>query len=451
MQTETLSLRFITVAIALAGTLWIAANGGIFMALYGDTLIPLTIPYVETFTDQQRVDYRRVFGLWRIQDQTLVQSDTNLADVFAVIPIELTDYPTYLFGAHMQVQEGPNGAGLLFNMQRSDLVDKSQIVRFGVTDGRPYLAFGYFDEKGQFFEQGNIEPPDTSQGVELAVAVYPDHYDILVNGQPQQREIPLQYHGGKVALTTWFSKVAFDDVTISTAMPPVGGAAFVPAAATAPLTATVGTTTNLSASVAQPVDTGAVTTTVTTNATDALTTTAANLFIADFAAGVDQSQWTSFSGDWRFTADALIQQQSDGYDYSISHGGSFSQFTLRVRFQHRSGIAGGGLLFNMPEFANKQQGHMVRYYEGRALVWGYFDAQGNFVGQGDKAVDPPGEQSHTLQVVATSTVYSILLDDTLIAENIPLVSPGGHLGLTASQSVVAFEHIEVSTLPAGNY
>ena len=88
MQTETLSLRFITVAIALAGTLWIAANGGIFMALYGDTLTPLTIPYVETFTDQQRVDYRRVFGLWRIQDQTLVQSDTNLADVFAVIPIE---------------------------------------------------------------------------------------------------------------------------------------------------------------------------------------------------------------------------------------------------------------------------------------------------------------------------------------------------------------------------
>lgn len=447
MQTETLSLRFITVAIALAGTLWIAANGGIFIALYGDTLTSLTIPYVETFTDQQRVDYRRVFGLWRIQDQTLVQSDTNLADVFAVVPIDISNYPTYLFGAHMQVQEGPDGAGLLFNMQRSDLVDESQLVRFGVTDGQPNLAFGYFDEKGQFFGQGSITPPDISQGVDLAVAVYPNHYDIFVNGQPLQREIPLHYQGGKVALTTWFSKVAFDNVTISTAMPPVGGEAFTPVAATALLTASVGTTTNLPVDAAQPVDTSGVTTTVPTSATDALTTTAANLFIANFAEGVDQSQWTPFSGDWRFTGDALIQQQSDGYDYSISHAGNFSQFSLRVRFQHRSGIAGGGLLFNMPQFANKQQGHMVRYYEGRALVWGYFDGQGNFVGQGDKAVDAPGEQAHTLQVVATNTVYSILLDDTLIAENIPLVSPSGHIGLTASQSVVAFERVEVSSLP----
>ncbi len=449
MQTETFSLRFITVAIALAGTLWIAANAGIFMALYGDTLTPLTLPYLETFDTQQRVDYRRFFGQWQIQEQTLVQTDQNLADVFAVIPIDLAAYPAYQFGAHMQVQEGPNGAGLLFNMQRADLVDESHLVRFGVTDGRAYLAFGYFDEKGQFVGQGSVEPPDTSQGVDLAVAVYADHYDILVNGQPQQRAIPLQYHGGKVALTTWFSKVAFDDVAITPVTQPIGTDRAAPVVVdTLPITADLAATTALSAIGSPPASMAGFTTTTTNPTPVVLSTGEPSRFTQNFAEAVDQTQWTPFSGDWQFTPDALVQQQTDGYDYSISHAGSFTQFTLRVRFHHRTGLAGGGLLFNMPESANKQQGHMVRYYEGRALVWGYFDDQGNFVGQGDKAVEPPGAQTHTLQVVADSTVYAIFLDDTLIAEQIPLVSPGGHLGLTASQSIVAFETIEVAALPA---
>jgi len=82
-------------------------------------------------------------------------------------------------------------------------------------------------------------------------------------------------------------------------------------------------------------------------------------------------------------------------------------------------------------------------------VWGYFDAKGNFVGQGDAPVDPPGDQPHILQIATDGAQYSITLDNKLIAGNIPLLNKEGHIGLTASQSVVAFEEVTVTALTPG--
>lgn len=436
-----LSVRFLAMAVALAMLLWLGVNVAIFMTLYGDTLTPLTLPYLETFTGTTRVDYRRVLGQWQIQDNALTQNDPGLADVFAIVPLDLAPSTSYQFSAQIRVTEGPNGAGLLFNMQHGDVVADSQLVRFGSTDGRTYLTYGYFDPAGQFVQQGAIAPPDISQGVELGVIIYPDHYDVLVNGQRAQREIPLEYRGGRVALTTWFSKVIFDNVAITTAVQPFAavadamesGAASV---ATTPLTTTQATAPDAPVAGVAPV-------------TQAAPPAATLLYAQNFAEPVDQSQWTLLSGDWQFTPAALVQQLADGYDYSLSYAGDFSQYRLSVHFQHRAGVPGGGVLFNMPEVGIKNQGHLVRYYEGRALVWGYFDASGNFVGQGDKAVPPPGDQLHTLEIIADGATYTIFLDGELIAEQVPLFSQGGHIGLTASQSVVAFTAIEMTALPTG--
>lgn len=441
LKPAALSVRFLATAVALAMLLWLGANIAIFMTLYGDTLTPLTLPYQETFTETTRVDYRRVLGQWQIQDRTLVQNDPTLADVFAIVPLDLAPATSYQFSAQMQVVEGPNGAGLLFNMQHGDVVADSQLVRFGSSDGRTYLTYGYFDPAGQFVQQGAIAPPELSQGVELGVITYADHYDILVNGQPLQRDVPLEYHGGRVALTTWFSRVIFDNVAITTAIQPLAGETVTPASGAAVVAATPLTTAQAVAPVGQVASAAPV--------VQAAPTTATLLYAQNFAEPVDQSQWTLLSGDWQFTPEALVQQQADGYDYSLIHAGDFSQYRLSVRFQHRAGVPGGGVLFNLPEASIKNQGHMVRYYEGRALVWGYFDATGNFVGQGDKAVSPPGEQPHTLEISADATTYAIFLDGELIAEEVPLFSPRGHIGLTASQSVVAFTAMEVNALSAG--
>lgn len=440
MKTEPVSLRFIGRSLALALGLWVVANGVIFFAIYGDTLTPLTIPYFENFTTLQRVDYRQFGGQWHIQDQALVQRDDQLPDLFAVIPLTLEEDQSYQVGVHLKVLSGANGAGLLFNMQRKGEKRQSNLVRFGRDGDNFYIVFGYFDKSDEFVQQGTLPASDISQGVDLAVAIHGDFYDVLVNQQPQQRNIPLHYHGGHIALTTWFSSVLFDDVFINAIDQTAAGSLPAPSsnAATAvtntvPVTVAVGLTSTDTTSIIPITMTASLTLPV--------------LYSQNFAEPVDQTQWSVFSGDWRFTPDALVQQQRDGYDYSISYAGSFRQYAVSVRLQNREGLAGGGLLFNMPNATDKLGGHLVRYYEGRALVWGYFDPQGNFVGQGNQAVDPAGNGTHTLQVLCNDSVYAVFLDDRLVVENVPLMTSQGHIGLTASQSVVAFDRLEVTALP----
>ncbi len=399
MQTEPLSLRLTMSALALAILLWLVGNSALFLMIYGDALTPVPLPYLETFTSTLRLDYRQFGGRWRLQEQTLVQSDPTEADKFAVIPLELPPAQTYQFGAAMKVLEGANGAGLTFNMQHKDDLRQSHLVRFGAKDGNPYLVFGYFDENDTFVEQGSQPAIDLTQGATLRVLVQDDTYTLLLNDQIQQAQIPLHYQGGHVGLMTWFSRVVFDDVVITTDVA----------------------------------------------ATTALTSTAPTILLTQgFAAGVDQSQWQPLGGDWQFTKDALVQQKQEGFDYAISHAARFDQFVLRVRFRHEAGTAGGGVLFNRPDNETAKRGHLVRYDQGKTLIWGYFDEQGEFVTQGYSAVDPPGDQAHTVQIFSDGDTYAILLDEIVVAQDLPLISKTGHIGLTASQSVVAFERVEVT-------
>ena len=399
MQLSPLPLRLTIGALLLAILLWLAGNSALFLALYGDTLMPLSLPYLETFTNTQRLDYRQFGGRWLVQEQALVQDNATEADVFAVIPLELPPAQTYQFGAAMKVLEGANGAGLTFNMQHKDDLRQSHLVRFGANDGNPYLVFGYFDENDTFVEQGSQPAIDLTQGATLRVLVQDDTYTLLLNDEIQQTQIPLHYQGGHVGLMTWFSRAVFDDVVITTDVA----------------------------------------------ATTALTSTAPTILLTqDFAAGVDQSQWQPLGGDWQFTKDALVQQKQEGFDYAISHAARFDQFVLRVRFRHEAGTAGGGVLFNRPDNETAKRGHLVRYDQGNALIWGYFDEQGEFVTQGYSAVDPPGDQVHTVQIFSDGDTYAILLDEIVVAQDLPLISKTGHIGLTASQSVVAFERVEVT-------
>ena len=399
MQLSPLPLRLTIGVLLLAILLWLAGNSALFLALYGDTLMPLSLPYLETFTNTQRLDYRQFGGRWLVQEQALVQDNATEADVFAVIPLELPPAQTYQFGAAMKVLEGANGAGLTFNMQHKDDLRQSHLVRFGANDGNPYLVFGYFDENDTFVEQGSQPAIDLTQGATLRVLVQDDTYTLLLNDEIQQTQIPLHYQGGHVGLMTWFSRAVFDDVVITTDVA----------------------------------------------ATTALTSTAPTILLTqDFAAGVDQSQWQPLRGDWQFTKDALVQQKQEGFDYAISHAARFDQFVLRVRFRHEAGTAGGGVLFNRPDNETAKRGHLVRYDQGKTLIWGYFDEQGEFVTQGYSAVDPPGDQAHTVQIFSDGDTYAILLDEIVVAQDLPLISKTGHIGLTASQSVVAFERVEVT-------
>ncbi len=419
----TLSLRFIGLSLLLAFILFVGADVLLFLAYYRDTLTPLSLPYIEDFATTQRLDYRQFGGKWELRDNTLVQSESQSADLMAVLPLTLAADQSYQFGAHLQILQGPNGGGILFNLQHADSRQQSQLVRFGNDNGRDYLVFGYFDEALQFVGQGSIAPPDLTAGVDLAVQVHDQTYDVLINGQPVQQHVPLHYSGGRVAVTTWFSSVAFDDIYVN----PLGEAI---AATALP---------------AQDAPTILASATIPVTAADTALPVAENEFFTEqFSADADQTLWAAERGDWRFEEGALVQANPTGFDYNIIRSGTFANYTLRVQLRHRQGV-GGGILFNLPDAQTESSGHMVRYFEDGTLVWGYF-ADSVFTGQGYKPITLPGDQAHILEISVGDNAYSIRLDDQLVAENIALASTQGHIGLTASQSIVAFEEISIKPI-----
>lgn len=442
VQAAAISLQFLGKALALALALLVVANGWLFLFYYGDTLTPLALPYRENFENLQRLDYRQFGGQWRLRNNRLVQHDTREPDLLAVIPLTLAPDQKYQFGVRLKLLQGAKGGGLLFNLQHPNSRQQSHLVRFGSAEGRDYLVFGYFDENLHFVEQGSVEqgslpPPDISQGVELAVLVHAQTYDVLVNGQPQQRAIPLKHQGGSVALTTWFSSVAFDDLHV-TALAEGQAEASPQTSAKAEKTP-------------DPVTTPAVARTPFATlpagppllAMPPITETLSRH--EQFSSNGDQTLWTPLSGNWQVEDGALVQQSPNGYDYSIRRAGVFARFVLSVHFRHRQGV-GGGILFNMPKDDTQRHGHLVRYFADQSLAWGYFDQDNVFTGQGYVAVDPPGAQLHTLQVIVGDTAYSVLLDNQMVAQNVPLVSTQGYLGLTASKSIVAFEEITITEI-----
>jgi hypothetical protein len=114
-----------------------------------------------------------------------------------------------------------------------------------------------------------------------------------------------------------------------------------------------------------------------------------------------------------------------------------------VTLRHLDGV-GGGVVFHMPQPERRSGAHMVRYADDdSALFWGFFDDAGDFVGQGSALVPAPGTTAHTLEITSSQDSYTITLDGITIAQDIPLTSTRGSVGLVASQSAVAFDALEV--------
>jgi hypothetical protein len=174
------------------------------------------------------------------------------------------------------------------------------------------------------------------------------------------------------------------------------------------------------------------------------------LFHDDFldAARV-QADWALFSGEWTVEDGALVQHQTNGSDFGAGYRvGTFpGDYLLRVRFAHQSGV-GGGVLFDMPQADGIGGAVLVRYAEqGSAIMWGSFDETGQYAGAGSMDVPPAGTDPHTLDIFCQGSRYAFRLDSQLTVTDIPLSRGcGGTIGLTASQSVVAFDLVQVFAL-----
>ena len=106
--------------------------------------------------------------------------------------------------------------------------------------------------------------------------------------------------------------------------------------------------------------------------------------------------------------------------------------------------AGGGILFHMPERDSRNGAHMVRLAGQDELIWGYYDQNGAFVGQGRAELEPAEQATRELQVVAGDGVYHIELDGQDIAQDVPLKQQEGWIGLISYRGPVAFDNISVT-------
>lgn len=420
MKTMTLRQAFIPLIIALL--VLVIFNIGLYSRLVANPaqVSPLTFPYSTDFSTEDWQAYQRFGGDWSLRDQTLVQMSPTGDDLGIIIPLAISAEQAYQHSTQVRWLGGTFGGGILFNLQQTATRQQSHMARFFVQEGRLSLLYGYYGDDSNFTGQGNVGlalSPTSDAWQTLAVQVQGDVYQLLVNGQVVASQIPLVYQGGSVGLITSTSQVAFDDVQVTPLEQGFSLAQANPVPTTNPEPAEVATASPLSQ--------------------------AAPLLAETFDNPVSaESLWRPFSGEWLIENGNYTQRQTEGFDLGTGYDARFSDYTLRVSFRHLQGV-GGGVLFAMPAANSKNGAHMARYIDERFLTWGYFDAQGAYVGQGSAELDAPADALQTLEIIVSEQRYAIRLNTKLIAQDIPLQNQLGGIGLVTSQSVVAFESVEV--------
>ncbi len=166
--------------------------------------------------------------------------------------------------------------------------------------------------------------------------------------------------------------------------------------------------------------------------------------------GLGAAGWRALSGEWKLEGGALTQKTRAGFDHLAYSTTSLTPpYTLRAQFRAPDG-GGAGLSFNAPDPGTRNGAQVVRYSDdGKGLLWGQFDARGEYVNQGSASLKP--EQAnlpnslHALEIEAEQDAYTIRLDGAVIASDVPLISESGHAGLQSSVGTVAFDALEVRT------
>jgi len=428
---ERMSFRTTLLPIILAFSTLIVFNMGLYTRLRAapqPTIELLALPYSADFAHDEQTVYRSFGGDWENRDQSFVQISTNGYDLGSVIPISIPSDQPYQFETRLRFLGGTMGGGILFNVQQPTSRQNSHMARYNIDSGTVYLIYGFFNETG-FEGQGSVAltiAPDDTAWHTMAVQVGNGTYTLLIDGQVITEQIPLRVQGGSVGFITSTSQVAYDDVQVSEW---IGQSALVMP----------------SELIAQPApDTIEVQTAAPVEGIVDLATLVP-LYIDQFTGSLGDLRWNPFSGTWEIQNEALVETNPNGFDFSAGSLDAFPAMqAYRVTLRHIQGV-GGGLLFNMAQPNLLNGAVLVRYIDNNVITWGSYNDAGVFVGLDGRTVGESGDTAHTLAVVLdrTASTYAIVLDGAPIVSGIRYTPQGDHIGLTASQSVVAFERVEV--------
>ena len=333
-------------------------------------------------------------------------------DLMNVIPLKLESDLDYRFSADLRFVRGRTGGGLMFNMQQSSTRQESHMVRFGTgDDGQGYIVYGTFDENFVFNSQGT-QVINLENQHRLGVQIHDNSYDVLIDDRIIAENIDLVYSGGYPALTSWFSMLAYDNISLA------------------------------------EVDDSNLIVDRSDIALDVMPTTQIeevtppSYFYDDFTSDQLSQRWIPLSGQWQIQNDSLVQQQAEGFDLTIRTANAYDSYVFTTRFQQTSD-SGAGIIFNMPNADNLFGAHMARFFPDDVFVWGYFDEQEGFVGQGFLPMESAIGRNETITVVADGQTYNLALNGVDIVNDVPLATSSGYVGLTTSQTTAIFDQTEV--------
>lgn len=361
-----------------------------------ETFTDYTLPYVQNFDE---VNLRRWFkheGVWTVRQGTLAQTVGGEHAAHLHVPYRLLADKPYHASVYVTLKKDTRAAGISFNAQYPDMVEEQHRVFIArPSKDRLELVSGYMDDAGSFVPQAQVPLDVNTTEYRIDVFVYDKTYLVLLNGQRLIEKRPLTYSGGLIGFYA-LGPATFDTLKLT------------------------------AADNRNPGD---------------------MVYTSDFDQEPGGAGWVPFNGTWRIADRAMSQSASNVFDAGIGYESStFQNFTLRATFHHTSGV-GAGVLFNMPSPYQLNGSHVLRFSdETDAIIWGYYDGQGNLVRQGYQEVLPALKENFMFQVFSGENSYDVYLGESLLARNVPLTSTQGHVGLVTSRSAASFSQVEVYPL-----
>jgi hypothetical protein len=161
-------------------------------------------------------------------------------------------------------------------------------------------------------------------------------------------------------------------------------------------------------------------------------------------------RWQPFHGDWSF-AEGTARQASADYDCGATFDAQPDQpYYLAVRFKPLGAFNGAGVFFGLAARDGKHSSMMVRCDPGGRILWGAFDAAGNFDYFGDARITDPGDSEQTLAVAVdpAKLAFNIYHNNTLVQKNVKANRTVGYVGLQTSGGPHEFR--EFTLRPATN-
>ncbi|MEM8860969.1 MAG: hypothetical protein AAGD96_21815, partial [Chloroflexota bacterium] len=396
-------------SIQIAQSGLIAEESGFFSRLFGEdngqNRIANSIPFegqnlIASSNGQlEQIGWQPFNGVWTERNGIIIQGSTTQSDARMSFD---KSYERFQLEVDLWHPNSDGGAGIMFNMLEPNGLPGAYLVRF--TNDGAGIFIGQFDQNGGFEGQDFFPTEPLGGSIQNLRLVNTGFlYQLYLNDQPIFGELQAASGPTFFGLVSNQSEVAYERIFLSSLNSSAVQTEGSQSAPPAPVSAEVQESQVVEqAPVQVEADTAQAETADAPSSNpeaELASITGEPIFQASFLGVIGESNWVPFNGDWSIENGALLQTNQNGYDFAIGFNEQYGEFVLRAKFTHLEG-KGGGILFGMERPDSRNLSQVVRYDSDQsAILFGYFDENGQFNAQGGEAVSEPLNAKHQFDVV----------------------------------------------------